>query len=109
MVQTRALEQQITLFRDNIIPKSDQTLRVSMADYRVGKVDFQQVIDNWSDLLAFHIQLARLQANLGQTLASLERVIGCQLATLPEPQAPDDQPRHLPPPPEPPKPTPDEK
>ena len=86
MVQVRALEQQIKLFRDGIIPKAEQTLRVSTADYRVAKVDFQQIIDNWSDLLMFQIQLARFQATLGQTLASLERVVGCQLAALPEPR-----------------------
>ncbi len=99
MAQVRALEQQIELFRDSIIPKSEQTLRVSTADYRVGKVDFQQIIDNWSDLLTFQIQLARFEASLGQTLASLERVVGCQLAaTLPEPAPAGAPPKALAPP-----------
>lgn len=83
MVQLETLDQQIILFRDNIIPRAEQTLRVSTADYRVGRVDFQQLIDNWSNLLMFQIQLARLEASLAQTLASLERAIGCQLATIP--------------------------
>ena len=87
MVQVRALEQQITLYEEGIIPKAEQVLRVSTADYRVGKVDFQQIIDNWSNLLMFQIQLVRFQSMLGQSLASLERVVGCQLATLPEPVA----------------------
>lgn len=82
IVQADALEEQIKLFEKSIIPKSVQTLRVSVADYRVGKVDFQQIIDNWSDLLRYQTQLIRLKATLGQTLASLERVIGCQLATI---------------------------
>lgn len=84
MVQVRAIEQQITLFRESIIPKAEQTLRVSTADYRVGKVDFQTINDNWSDLLMFQIQLVRFEASLGQTLASLERVVGCQLVALPD-------------------------
>ena len=82
MVQVHALDQQITLYEEGIIPKAEQTLRVSTADYRVGKVDFQQIIDNFSSLLMFQIQLARFQATLGQTLASLERVVGCQLAAI---------------------------
>ncbi|GAB5444694.1 MAG: hypothetical protein Fues2KO_50430 [Fuerstiella sp.] len=86
IVQAEALEQQIDLYQDSIIPKSEQTLRVSTADYRVSKVDFQQILDNWSDLLMFHLQVVRFKASLNQTLASLERVIGCQLATLPEAQ-----------------------
>lgn len=93
VVQVRALDQQIVLFRDSIIPKAEQTLQVSTADYRVGKVDFQQIIDNWSDLLLFQIQLVRLEATLAQTFASLERVVGCQLAVLPdEGRVPDNGP-----------------
>ncbi|VAX40690.1 Heavy metal RND efflux outer membrane protein, CzcC family [hydrothermal vent metagenome] len=84
-VQSNAIEEQIKLFRDKIIPKSEQTLRISTADYRVGKVDFQQIIDNWSDLLVWQVQLVRLETNLGQTLASLERVVGRELATFSKP------------------------
>ncbi len=86
VVRADALGQQIDLFEGRIIPLAEQTLRVSTADYRVNKVDFQQILDNWSDLLNFHLQLTRFEADLNQTLASLERVVGCQLATLPEPQ-----------------------
>lgn len=84
IVQAEALEEQITLYEESIIPKTEQALRVSTADYRVNKVDFQQILDNWSDLLMFHLQVVRMEASLNQSLASLERVIGCQLATLPE-------------------------
>lgn len=84
-VQAHALEEQIALFRDKIIPKTEQTLRISTADYRVGKVDFQQILENWGDLLLLQIQLVRLETNLGQTLASLERVVGRELASFSEP------------------------
>ena len=90
MVQVRALDQQRSLFQEGIIPKAEQTLRVSTADYRVGKVDFQQIIDNWSNLLMFQIQLARFQAMSGQALASLERVVGCELATIPSEEPGDE-------------------
>lgn len=85
IAQADAAQKQIDLFEESIIPKTEQALKVSIADYRVGKLDFLQVIDNYSELLQFQIQLARLQSNLGQAMASLERVIGCQLAMLPEP------------------------
>ena len=80
MVQIDAIEQQLDLFKGSMIPKTEQALRVSTADYRVNKVDFQQLLDNWSDLLMFHLQVARLESNLAQTLARLERVVGCELA-----------------------------
>ena len=112
LVQVRALQQQIRLYRespDGIVPKAKQALDVSFAEYTVNKVDFQQLIGNWTDWLTFQIQLARLQTMLGQTLASLERVVGCQLAVIedeegkaasPEPNV-DADPRQLFPPPQP--------
>lgn len=84
-VQARALEEQIRLYREpktGIIAKSEQALRVSFADYRVDKVDALQVIDNYTQLLNFRIQLARLESSLGQVLASLERAVGAELAVL---------------------------
>ena len=93
IAQIDAFERQITLFRESIIPRAEQTLNVSIADYRVGKVDFLQIIDNWTELLVLQTQLARLQANLGQSLASLERAVGCQLASLPDaPEALEPEP-----------------
>lgn len=82
IAQADAHRQQLELYRKRILPRARQTLEISTADYRVGKVGFLQIIDNWTELLAFQIQIARLEANLGQTLASLERVIGCQLAEI---------------------------
>lgn len=85
IAQIDAVEKQLTLFRQSIVPRAKQTLDVSISDYRVGKVDFLQVIDNYTEWLMFQIQVVRLEANLGQALASLERVVGCQLAATPNP------------------------
>ena len=93
MVQAEALQTQITLFSDPDRGITQQTLKTytaSRIDYVGGKVDFQQLIDNWTDLLEFRIQVARLEAGLNQTLASLERVVGSQLATLPN-TVPDEE------------------
>lgn len=94
-VQAQALEQQIKLFNEaktGIIAKSEQALRVSFADYQVGKVDALQVLDNYTQLLNFRIQVARLESSLGQVLASLERAVGVRLTVLSE------NPKILPPP-----------
>jgi outer membrane protein TolC len=72
----------VKLFRDDIIPKSKQTLEVSQAAYQVGDVDFLQVIDNWEQLLRFRIAYYRLESQLQQTLAMLERVVGGQFQTV---------------------------
>ncbi len=83
-VQARTLEQQLRVYSEQIIPRARQTLKVSVADYRVAKVDFDQIIDNWSDLLRYELLEAQLRAMLGQTLASLERAVGCALAEIEE-------------------------
>ena len=64
------------LFRRDIVPKSEQTLEVSMAAYRVGQTDFLQLIDNWRQLLKFRVTVHQLESQLQQTLSSLERVVG---------------------------------
>jgi outer membrane protein TolC len=74
--RVRSQERLVRLFRDDIIPKSDQTLQVSIPDYQVGRIDFLQLIDNWQQLLRFRITLYELEAQLRQSLASLERVVG---------------------------------
>jgi outer membrane protein TolC len=72
----------VKLFRDDIIPKAQQTLEVSQAAYEVGDVDFLQLIDNWEQLLRFRIAYLRLESQLQQTLATLERVVGGQFQTV---------------------------
>ncbi len=78
-VQANSQTQLIRLFRDDIIPKAGQTLQVSMSAYQVGKIGFLQLIDNWRELLRFQIMYQRLESQLQQTLASLDRVVGGQL------------------------------
>jgi len=78
-VQATSQYELIKLFRDDVIPKADQTLRVSSIAYETGQTDFLQVIDNWRQLLRFRIMYQRLESQLQQTLASLERVVGGQL------------------------------
>lgn len=85
-VQAHALEQQIELYRKHIVPDAKRTLDVSAADYTTGKVVVLQLLDNWNQWLNFQIQLERLEANLGQILAALERAVGRELAMVPENQ-----------------------
>lgn len=94
----------IRLFRDDIIPKAEQTLRVSTAAYEAGRTDFLQLIDNWRQLLRFRIMYHRLEGQLQQTLASLDRVVGGELSSEtpqrggePSPPAPVPEPAPMPP------------
>jgi outer membrane protein TolC len=74
-----ALQQEIALYRrkgTGILASAEQTLNVSFADYRTGKVDSLTVLGNYTQLLFFRVQVVRLEATLGQVRASLERAVG---------------------------------
>jgi outer membrane protein TolC len=75
-VRAQSQQELLQLFGEDIIPKADQTLRVSTRAYGTGNVDFLQLIDNWRQLLKFQLAYHRLESQLRQTLASLERVVG---------------------------------
>ena len=72
-VQARSQQDLVRLFRQDIIPKADETLRISTDAYSGGDVDFLQLIDNWQQVLRFEIALERIEAQLRQTLSRLER------------------------------------
>jgi outer membrane protein TolC len=97
-------QEMLHLFRNDILPKARQTLDVSIRDYEVGKVDFLQLIDNWRQVLRFTLAEQRLDTDLRQSLAMLERTVGQlepdqiladssdAVAPLPSPTEPIDRP-----------------
>ncbi len=86
----------LQLLREDIIPKSERTLDLSIEEYTNGDVKYVQLIDNWRALLQYRITESRLIAEYNQNLASLVRSIGqltpsSDTATAP-PQTEFDQP-----------------
>ena len=74
--QATSQQELLRLFSDDIIPKAQQALEQSIQSYQVGEVDFLQMIDNWRQLLRFHVGEKQLEAQLRQSVASLARVVG---------------------------------
>lgn len=66
----------LALLQDDIIPKSERTLELSIEEYSTSKTDFTQLIENWRGVLKYRVALANLQAQQLQLLASLARQIG---------------------------------
>ena len=90
--QAKGQQEVARLFRESIIPKTQQALDVAIREYQVGTTEFVQMIDNWRELLRFQIMHQQLEAQLRQTMASLERVVGgssvpsAEVIPAPEPQ-----------------------
>lgn len=74
-----ASAEQLQLFRDRLIPRTEQTLEITTADYQVGKADFLDLVDLFRELLAYEVQVARSKAVLAETFARIERAVGCPL------------------------------
>jgi outer membrane protein TolC len=74
--QAESQRELIRLFRESIIPSTEQALEISIREYQVGQTEFVQMIDNWRELLRLEIMHEQSQVQLRQTLASLARVVG---------------------------------
>ena len=74
--QAKSQQEMARLFRESIIPKTQQALEVAIREYQVGTTEFVQMIDNWRELLRLQIMHQQLEAQLRQSMASLERVVG---------------------------------
>lgn len=73
----------IRILNDDILPKAKQTLDLSIEAYRVDRITFQQLIDNYETLLRHRIDYYRRLSQREQALAALERAVGCAITTWP--------------------------
>ena len=72
-----ASTERLELFRDRLIPKTEQTLEMATADYQGRKADFTDLIEIYRELLSYQVQVARAQATLASTIAQIKRTVGC--------------------------------
>ncbi|QDV55394.1 MULTISPECIES: TolC family protein [Rosistilla] len=77
IAQADALSEQRDIYEDRIIPRTEDTLKLSIADYRGKRTDFFTLIETYRELLMFETQLARIDATLAGTIAQLDRTVGC--------------------------------
>ena len=81
--QVETQRELVRLFSQNILPKAQQTLEVSMIDYQTGRVDLLQLLSNFQEVLKIQLMLERQRSQLQQTLSSLERTVGGNVNATP--------------------------
>lgn len=82
----------LSVLESEILPRAGQTLDLSIEAYRVGRLQFQQLIDVYRTLLDYRIDFHRRAAMRGQAVASLQRAVGCAVTAEPiEPTRMTDQ------------------
>lgn len=77
MAQADALVEQQEIYNSRIIPRTEDTLKLAIADYRGKRTDFFSLIETYRDLLVFETQRARFEASLAGAIAQIERTVGC--------------------------------
>ena len=77
LAQADALHEQQEIYVQRIIPRTEDTLKLSIADYRGKRTDFFSLIETYRELLMFETQLARIEATLAGTLAQIDRAVAC--------------------------------
>lgn len=66
----------LTLIQEDIIPKVERTLEISIDEYATDSITYVQLIANWRSVLRYRITEANLQSQYQQLLASLARSVG---------------------------------
>lgn len=69
-------ERKIDLYQNALIPKAQQSLKVTESDYQVGKAAFLDLIDSQRILLEFELSFQRALTDHAQNLAQIEMLIG---------------------------------
>jgi outer membrane protein, heavy metal efflux system len=69
-------ERKIALYRDALIPKADQSVKVIQRSFEAGKSDFLSLIDAQRVLLEFQLAYERAVADREQGLATVEKLVG---------------------------------
>lgn len=81
------------LFRDAILPRARQTVAVSEASYRAGKVEFLTLVDNWRKLLDLTLEYHDAVTELERSFADMEELVGGDLSRAREDRGTQEQER----------------
>jgi len=79
LYKRRDAERRVSLFRDTLIPKGEESLQAVSIAYQADKASFLDLIDAERVLLEFRLASARALADQAQALAESERITGVTL------------------------------
>jgi outer membrane protein TolC len=77
--EVKTASEEVNLYKYSLIPQAEQSLKASEVGYLAGKVDFLNLLDSERMLLQIKTGYFKAVADLGKSLAQLERVVGKNL------------------------------
>ena len=93
LYEFRDAQRKINLYRDSLIPKAEQSLKVTQSAFMAEEAGFLDLIDAQRMFLEFQLLYERALANHAQRLAQLEMLLGRE---LPRQLGQDQQPKDAP-------------
>jgi outer membrane protein TolC len=79
--EVETASEQVNLYKYSLLPLAEQSLKASEVGYLTGKVDFLNLLDAERMVLLIRIGYFKTIADLGKSLAQLERVVGKDLSS----------------------------
>jgi len=76
----KTAERLIELYRSNVLPQAQQSLKVTESSYLTDKEDFLNLLDSARTLLDFQLEYYKYVAQYYQNLSELERITGVELS-----------------------------
>ena len=76
----RDADRKIDLYRDTLLPKAEQSMKITELAFTTGKAGFLDLIDSQRILLGFQLEHKRALADRSQRLAEIDMLIGGDLA-----------------------------
>lgn len=71
----------ISLYRDGLLPKAEQSLNANYTAYQAGEADFLSILDAQRLLLDFELKLEKAMVDLATKRAELEMITGHEIET----------------------------
>ncbi|QGJ72439.1 Heavy metal RND efflux outer membrane protein, CzcC family [Planctomycetales bacterium 10988] len=76
------IEAQREIYRERVLPRSEQTIQLAIAEYRGNKTDFDEVLDLFTMQLMLKLQAAQLDATYAKTMAQLDHAVGVEITSV---------------------------
>jgi len=77
--EVKTASEEVNLYKYSLLPQAEQSLKASEVGYLAGKVDFLNLLDSERMLLQIKIGYFKAIADLGKSIAQLERIVGKEI------------------------------
>ena len=88
LVQVKTQQGVLTLLRDSILPRTQESFKLARSDYAKSNADYSTVQSALREVLQVRLQIIQVEAELGKAIASLERAVGGEINQHPPTPAP---------------------